>query len=144
MPRHNPMQLSCPECGSTHIRTSKIKSFAERLSDWTGRPPMRCTDCSHRWCESLWRLHEAIYSRCPKCFRLELSTWEETYYKIPFSWQLKCALGAKKVRCKACRHNFISFRLVKGKKKWVNVDPTEDTIVETTITLSGVSNGKDT
>jgi hypothetical protein len=64
--------------------------------------------------------------------------WEETYYHIPKMWKFLTAIGAKKVRCKPCRHNFISFRLVKGTKKWDNTDPTEVPISESSIALSSV------
>jgi hypothetical protein len=67
-----------------------------------------------------------------------LAHWEETYYHIPKWWKFQVALGAKKVRCKACRHNFLSFRWVKGTKKWVNVDPSETPVTESTIALKEV------
>jgi hypothetical protein len=41
------------------------------------------------------------------------------------------------VRCKVCRHNFVSFRMVKGIRKWVDPDPSKP-IVESTMSLSEV------
>ncbi|WP_155121197.1 hypothetical protein [Bryobacter aggregatus] len=79
---------------------------------------MRCIDCQHRWRHSLWHLRESFYARCPRCYRLQLSTWDETYYHIPLIWRVLTGLGAKKVRCKACRFNFVSFRLIKNKAEW--------------------------
>jgi DNA-directed RNA polymerase subunit RPC12/RpoP len=121
-----------------NVRMSRWKNRWEQVMDVLGTPMMRCQDCHHRWGQSLWRFSEMIYARCPKCFRLDLTTWEETYYKIPLLWKLKANLGAKKVRCKACRHNFMSFRLVRGAKKWVNVDPLEEPVEELDISLSKI------
>jgi C4-type Zn-finger protein len=137
MARRNPMHVKCPECGGSHLRASRWRTPWERFIDLLGFSTMRCTDCGHRWTQSLWRIHEMIYARCPKCYRLELTNWEETYYKIPSSWRVMAGMGAKKVRCKACRYNFLSFRFVKGKRKWVNVDPSEDPVPdETPISLT--------
>ena len=123
---------------------SKWRNPLEKMLDLFGMPPMRCLDCEHRWKHSLWRLREVFYARCPRCYQLDLVTWEETYYHIPKLWSFFISLGAKKVRCKPCRHNFISFRRVRGKRKWVNVDPSEVPIVETTIDLSTVGKGSQT
>jgi hypothetical protein len=65
--------------------------------------------------------------------------WEETYYHIPRAWKILIGIGAKKVRCKACRHNFVSFRKVKGTRKWDNTDPTEIPVVESSIDLSTIT-----
>ncbi len=75
-------------------------------------------------------------ARCPRCYRLELVKWEETYYHIPRSWKILTAIGAKKVRCKPCRHNFISFRKVKGVRKWENGAPETPLAAETIIGLN--------
>jgi hypothetical protein len=135
MARKNPMAVKCPECGGSNIRMSRWRNPFEQFLDLIGMPPMRCLDCDHRWRHSLWRLREIFNARCPRCYRLQLVHWEETYYHIPKWWQFCIALGAKKVRCKACRHNFVSFRRVRGIRKWINVAPTEKPVVESTITL---------
>jgi len=136
MARKNTMAVTCPECDSKHVRMSKWKNRFEQMLDLLGMPPMRCLDCDHRWKHSLWRVREMFCARCPRCYRLELIKWEETYYHIPRIWKMLTAIGAKRVRCKACRHNFISFRKVKGTKKWDSTDPTETPAVETTIALN--------
>jgi C4-type Zn-finger protein len=140
MARKNPMAITCPECGGNNVRMSKWKNFFEKILDLFGMPPMRCLDCDYRWKHSLWRLRETLNARCPRCYRLELVNWEETYYHIPKSWKIMLAFGAKKVRCKPCRHNFVSFRFVRGKRKWENVDLSETPVVETTIDLRSVEN----
>lgn len=138
MTRKNPMAVACPECSGIDVRMSKWKNRFEQALDLFGIPTMRCLDCSHRWKHSLWRIREIFHARCPRCFRLGLTTWDETYYHVPRTWKILSGLGAKKVRCKACRHNFLSFRLVKGTKKWVNVDGSVIPLVETSIDLSSV------
>ena len=132
------MAVACPECSGIDVRISKWKNRLEQALDLFGIPTMRCLDCSHRWKHSLWRIHEIFHARCPRCYRLELTTWDETYYHVPRTWKILSGLGAKKVRCKACRHNFLSFRLVKGTEKWVNVDDSVIPLVETSIDLSSV------
>ncbi len=82
-------------------------------------------------------------ARCPRCYRLELIKWEETYYHVPRSWQVLIAVGAKKVRCKPCRHNFVSFRKVKGVRKWISEDPSDVQVLETTIDLNEMGQHKD-
>lgn len=145
MARRNPMAVTCPQCGGTDVRMSKWKNRFEQALDLFGRPPMRCLECAHRWRHSLWRFREMFNARCPRCYRLELTTWDETYYHVPWTWKVLTGIGAKKVRCKACRHNFISFRFVKGMKKWVNVDDSVVPVVETSIDLASadVSTRKD-
>jgi DNA-directed RNA polymerase subunit RPC12/RpoP len=138
MARKNPLAFNCPECGSKNLRPSLQLNFGEKILDLLGFQTVRCTDCSHRWTQSLWRIHELFYARCPRCYRLELVKWEETYYHISNWWKFQIAIGAKKVRCKPCRHNFVSFRIVKGVRKWVNEDPSEVPVVETSIRLSDI------
>jgi endogenous inhibitor of DNA gyrase (YacG/DUF329 family) len=129
------MQLECPECGSTHVRHSHPRHIGEKLADLFGFTQLRCSDCDERWTASIWRFTEFFYARCPRCFRLDLARWEETYYRVPGTWRFAIALGAKKVRCRACRHNFVSFRLVRGKRKWENIGLDEVVLEETTISL---------
>ena len=139
MARKNPMAVTCPNCGGHNVRMSKGKNRLEKTLDLIGLPPMRCIDCSHRWKHSLWRMSEMFNARCPRCYRLELTTWEETYYHVPWTWKLLTGIGAKKVRCKACRHNFVSFRFVKGKVKWINANSSVPPLVETSIDLASVN-----
>lgn len=135
MAKKNPMQLECPECGSTRVRHSQPKHFGEKVLDVLGFPHMRCSECEERWAESLWRFTEFFYARCPRCMRLDLVRWEETYYHVPYRWKVQIALGAKKVRCRPCRHNFLSFRLIRGARKWDNTALDEEIVEETTISL---------
>jgi hypothetical protein len=58
------------------------------------------------------------YARCPKCLRLELSTWSEQYYRPPAVTVMKLRLGATPYRCDFCRCNFASFRACKERFSW--------------------------
>jgi len=132
------MAVTCPECHGNNVRMSKWKNRFEQALDLFGMPPMRCLDCNQRWKHSLWRIREMFLARCPRCYRLELVNWEETYYHVPPMWKFLLAIGAKKVRCNPCRHNFTSFRKVRGKKSWQNLDPSDIPIVESSLDLSTV------
>lgn len=137
------MQVSCPECQGKNVRMSRWRNRWDQTLDLFGMPPMRCSDCNHRWRHSLWRIREILYARCPRCYRLELTTWDETYYHVPTTWRILTGLGAKKVRCKACRTNFVSFRFVKNFKTWVNKDGSITPLVEETISVNEAGGGKE-
>ncbi len=107
------MPLTCPKCEGKRPRLSKIRGFKERLLSAFGTYPVRCEDCGHRFYDSVLRLTDILFARCPRCYRMDLSTWEMKYYNPPQWSVIKLALGARRLRCEACRCNFASFRLVK-------------------------------
>ncbi|MBY0503512.1 MAG: hypothetical protein K2X03_06375, partial [Bryobacteraceae bacterium] len=74
------MPLTCPSCEGKRPRLSKIRGFKERLLSAFGTYPVRCEDCGHRFYDSVLRITNAIFARCPKCYRMDLSTWEKKYY----------------------------------------------------------------
>jgi hypothetical protein len=49
-------------------------------------------------------------ANCPKCFRQDLTDWEEKYNYPPRWQQALLHIGAKAHRCAVCRLNFVSFR----------------------------------
>ena len=100
----------CPECGSRNIRISKSRRFSERIRSVIGVFPFRCRQCDARFLAGIWSLPAFPYARCPKCLRLELSTWSEKHYHPPIGTTIKLRLGATPYRCDACRCNFASFR----------------------------------
>lgn len=107
------MPLTCPKCEGKRPRLSKVRSFKERLLSAVGTYPVRCEECGHRFYDSVLRFTDALFARCPKCYRMDLSSWEQKYYS-PSQWSIvKLAVGGSRVRCEACRCNFVSFRLVK-------------------------------
>ncbi len=74
---------------------------------------MRCGDCGTRFTQKLFQFGDWMYARCPRCYRLDLTSWSEEHYIVPWNIRLKLALGAKKYRCEVCRCNFASFRRLK-------------------------------
>ena len=107
------MPLTCPNCEGKRPRLSKIRGFKERLLSAVGTYPVRCEECGHRFYDSVLRLMDIIFARCPKCYRMDLSSWELKYYS-PTQWSLiKLGVGGRRLRCEACRCNFVSFRLTK-------------------------------
>jgi len=112
------MQLSCPKCGTRDVRVSHRQTFGQLLRSIIGIYPMRCRRCSTRWETSVWASGAWKYARCPQCYRQELTTWSEQYYR-PRLWTLillRC--HATPYRCAACRRNFASFRPCKERYSW--------------------------
>ena len=117
------MPLTCPNCEGKRPRLSKIRGFKERLLSALGTYPVRCEECGHRFYDSVLRLTDALFARCPKCYRMDLSSWELKYYN-PTSWSLfKLALGGRRLRCEACRCNFVSFRFTKERSTFRTIKP---------------------
>jgi predicted Zn-ribbon and HTH transcriptional regulator len=88
---------------------SRARTPLEDLSKIAGFCPVRCRDCGHRYTKALLWLDDFWNARCPKCYRTELSDWEEPYYYPPRYLRLLLRIGAKGHRCKKCRYNFVSF-----------------------------------
>ena len=92
---------------------SRSRSLTGALRSLLGFYGFRCLDCDHSFCASIWPLRYALYAKCPRCHRLDLSKWNTSHYRPPFTTSLAVACGAKPVRCEYCRHNFWSFRPIK-------------------------------
>lgn len=100
------------------MRISQSRDFAEKVSRFLGLYPMRCKNCDARFRGSIWAVTEFIYARCPRCYRTTLTTWDPRYYAPGPMTVFLMSLGAKRVRCDACRYNFVSFRRVKNYGSW--------------------------
>ena len=111
------LNIHCPSCHSRDVRASTAKSFGEQLGRMFGFIQLRCKSCDERFTSSLWDLHNMFYAKCPRCYRLDLSTWTTHYYHAPTRWVVFMKLGARRHRCEYCRHNFISWRPAKLKFK---------------------------
>jgi len=112
------MQLSCPRCGTREIRESHRHTVSEVLRSFVGIYMLRCRRCRHRWKTSVWASRAWRYARCPRCYRQELTTWNQQYYR-PTAWiQLLLRIGASPYRCASCRCNFASFRPCKERFSW--------------------------
>src|SRR5580704_7197356 len=105
--------IQCPNCGAGNLQSSQIRGFAEQLKSLFGVLPFRCRQCPERFLSSIRKLHVAIYARCPKCMRLELSNWSEENYVVPLGTRLLLRAGATPYRCECCRCNFTSYRRCK-------------------------------
>ena len=109
------MNIACPECGSTDIRSSYSRSFGESVGKVFGFFQFRCRDCDARFSGQIWDISNLFWAKCPRCYHMDLSTWDPEHYRCPTSWLLLMRLGARCVRCEYCRHNFLSYRPTKHK-----------------------------
>ncbi|MBI4875592.1 MAG: hypothetical protein HY822_13235 [Acidobacteria bacterium] len=103
----------CPACKSRNVRLAHARGSLERVGGLLGFTPFRCRDCHHRFLQSIWGFRTILYARCPRCDRLDLSSWSESHYNLRWTMRLKLLLGARKYRCEPCRCNFASFRRLK-------------------------------
>jgi endogenous inhibitor of DNA gyrase (YacG/DUF329 family) len=109
------LTIYCPECNSRNLRSSLSRTLSERFMKAFGVFQLRCKDCDARFTSQIWDPRNTFYARCPRCYRLDLSTWSIEYYRAPARWLFCLKIGAKAHRCEYCRHNFISFRRCKIK-----------------------------
>ncbi len=112
------INANCPKCGSRDVRMSRFRGLTERIKAIFGRYPVRCRRCGERFTGEIWRAATMHYARCPRCYRMELSTWSEQYYNSTAWTTLKLRLGATPYRCEYCRCNFASFRACKERYSW--------------------------
>lgn len=111
------LNLHCPTCDSKDLRPSLAQGLGERFARMFGVFQLRCKDCDERFTASLWDAANAVYAKCPRCYRMDLSTWTTQYYNAPTRWLIWIKFGARRHRCEYCRHNFISWRPAKMKYK---------------------------
>ena len=105
------MPIACPNCASRNLRYSRTRNSTERFWRWTGVRPLRCRDCHCRFVDRTWNISDLRYARCPKCWRMDLSLWDEKDWHVGTFMSLQLRMGAKPYRCEYCRVNFVSFRL---------------------------------
>jgi hypothetical protein len=65
------------------------------------------------WASGAWK-----YARCPRCYRQDLTTWSQHYYRPPLWTVLLLRMGATPYRCAPCRCNFASYRPCREKYLW--------------------------
>lgn len=114
------VNAACPSCNSRDVRVSQARSFVESLLELVGVYQVRCKQCRCRFRRSVWQPANFVYARCPRCYRMELSTWSAQYYNPPASTVMKLRLGATPYRCEYCRCNFASWRACKERFLWRN------------------------
>lgn len=121
------MQLECPTCGTRDVRVSRPPGWDGYLKSLVGVSRLRCRRCNNRWETSVWANGSWRYARCPRCYRQELTKWQEHHYNPPRWTRFLLRLGATAQRCPACRCNFASFRPRKHEFSWrhqVRAEPT--------------------
>lgn len=106
--------LECDQCGGRQIRRARLVGFSERVRAIFGIYPFRCRDCQNRFFISVWLLSRLAYAKCPKCLRMELTTWSRKFYNPGLFANFLITFGAQKYRCSGCRCNFVSYRPRKG------------------------------
>ena len=104
------MKTACPFCGSTRLRTSRRRGWLEVVWGLLGSDYLKCRACGERFRHDLLDVANWRYARCPRCYRLDLTSWDESHYHVPPGAALLLRLGARRHRCEACRSNFVSFR----------------------------------
>lgn len=109
--------VTCPECGSKHVRHAKLLGFGERIAALFGQQILRCKDCQHRFTAKVWKFGDLRYSRCPRCYRMDLSSWSEEYYSARGWVAFKLYFGARRLRCDYCRVNFAGYRPAKMRSR---------------------------
>ncbi len=109
------MAQSCPSCGSTKFRISKVRGVLERIGLFLGYQPARCQGCEERMTIRIWSFEHLIFAKCPRCHRMDLTKWSTSRYRPNSSTTLKLTFGAKPVRCEYCRCNFASWKAIKEK-----------------------------
>jgi hypothetical protein len=121
------LTIRCPVCNSRDVRSSLSRTLGERIVKAFGFFQIRCKNCDARFTKQIWDIWNAFYARCPRCYRLDLSTWSLDYYRAPFRWLVFMKLGANPHRCEYCRHNFVGFRRCKIRYDKNRKSPSADT-----------------
>jgi DNA-directed RNA polymerase subunit RPC12/RpoP len=102
--------FTCPECGNRHIRRSRYQNVTEHLGALFGVYPFRCRDCGARFQADVLMLKRLLYAKCPRCLRMQLTTWSRQFYQATWRQNVALILGAQRYRCSTCRYNFVAFR----------------------------------
>ena len=79
----------CPSCGARDIRVAHARGLSEHILELVGVFQLRCKRCQTRFRGSISQPSQVMYARCPKCYRMELSTWSEQYYNADFTTRCK-------------------------------------------------------
>jgi hypothetical protein len=112
---------NCPKCGSKDVRPAKDRGLVESLVSVFGLQAARCHNCAHRYLARPFGFAKLFWAKCPRCYRMDLSTWDPKYYHVRGLTALKLTLGANRWRCEACRCNFASFR--PRQRKYLRPEP---------------------
>ena len=70
----------------------------------------RCQDCGHRYEAAILDDKMFKFAYCPRCHRMDLTSWDPEDYHTSLFTRVKLFFGASAFRCDPCRCNFTSFR----------------------------------
>lgn len=102
--------IECPHCGSTRVKTTSLRGLQDFILLLTGAYRFRCSHCASRFYHRPLGPLNAAWAKCPKCLRMDLSSWDVRLYR-PTRWmRLQLWFGGNPWRCERCRQNFVSFR----------------------------------
>lgn len=87
-----------------------MRGFREHLLALFGFFAFRCQHCQTRFVDRPLDLASVVYAKCPRCYRMDLATWDPKYYRAGALAKLSVWLGAHRWRCEPCRRNFVSLR----------------------------------
>ena len=99
----------CPYCGALRVRVGHARTPGDYWRLLQGSYPARCVECSARFTVHGAGFGAILYAQCPRCLRLDLSTWDLRHYHATLWMRLQMFLGANRWRCEVCRCNFVSF-----------------------------------
>jgi DNA-directed RNA polymerase subunit RPC12/RpoP len=125
--------IECPKCGSRYLRPSQSRLNSDEKG-WF-KAPMRCLDCNNRFVASTLELSQFRFARCPKCHRMDLSTWSGQHFEPSFWGSVKLSFGGGRWRCEYCRLNFVSLRKRKevfSFRRWERFQPRAEAMAKET------------
>ena len=129
------MGIACPSCGATKLRLSRIRGFFERLATLCGVYPIKCAACDARFHRRIWTISHLLFTKCPRCHKMDLTKWSDHHYHAPLSLRIMLAFGARRRRCVYCRYNFASWRPLKERfdaQKRIERSPVRTPVAEST------------
>jgi hypothetical protein len=130
-------RVHCPNCESADVRATRAQNLNEFVGEFLGRYCFRCTQCQTRFQENVFGIDTIWCAKCPRCFRMDLTTWSESHYR-PSAWmRLRLLFGARRVRCEACRCNFVSFRKRRARYQQPTAQPQDGIENSRTAGLAG-------
>ena len=111
---NNPKQLYGNRCRVSGVRNTRYSHFPARipsgstLAELVGIYNLKCKRCNTEFRGALVApVPHLVVPAVPRCYRTQLTTWDEKHYN-PSTWTiLKIRLGAKRYRCNICRCNFV-------------------------------------
>lgn len=93
----------------------RTRGLGELALTLFGLYAFRCGNCGRKFLSRPMGVGGSVYAKCPRCYRMDLTTWDQKYYRASFWESFKTWFGAHRWRCEPCRTNFVSWRPRKEK-----------------------------